>query len=705
MIDNKMTKVPYQTNGAHASTTDPKTWTTFERASACPNRDGIGVAFESSCGVVGIDFDHCLTKDLVPDWLCDFITRCDTYCEFSPSATGCHILFIVKEDLELERNRHTLSDGANIEVYNRGRYFTFTGDEMPQVKDIREITAVEFISLLSGLGYPWKKGTITSPITNQKSTKLDDETLLKLMFGARNGTKFRAIWDGDATTYNKGNKSSADGALVTNLAFWSGKDRTQMERLWLASPLGQREKTQERKDYRDLTLDSALEITSEVFHGRNNTFEESDIEFLMSSGKEPFPLLILNNIMRILGSDQHFHDTFRSNEFSHLIESRLLTSEWVTLTDATISVTRQYIAENYPYFRKISKELTTDAIIGHAHNNPVNPPRDYFSSLIWDKVPRLSSWLHNAYGVPDDELHQAIGSNWMKGLVKRVMVPGCQFDQVLVLESPQGWKKSSSIRKLGQPWHVETTLSVDNKDFYLTLAQNVIVEFSEGEILARASVSRIKAEITKTEDQVRPPYERGIVKFKRSCVFALTTNYLELKDDTGNRRWLPILLRKVADTEWIEKNRDQLFAEAYYRAIVLLETTYEYPKESLEELQASRGEHNDYDDKVIVWYAGLTPDVIERGVTLHEAIEQIYGITGKINTLDEIQMRAIFTRSLMLENKVKKINGLSVRRWCATDKTNLIIKDLPQQYGSPKQISATYGVSSYKMAGTTYPNV
>jgi len=294
------------------------------------------------------------------------------------------------------------------------------------------------------------------------------------------------------------------------------------------------------------------------------------------------------------------------------------------------------------------------------------------TSLAWDGVPRLNSWLHHVYGVADDELHQQIGSNWMKGLVKRVMQPGCQFDHVLVLVSGQGMRKSTSIRVLGEPWHVETTHSTDNKDFYLILAQNVIVEFSEGEILDRTSVKKLKAEITKTEDQLRPPFERGVVKMKRSCVFAVTTNELEFKDSTGNRRWLPVELQKVADIDWLQNNKQQLYAEAYHRAIIANESVHIFSEE-LSKVQDSHLEWSDYDEKVFDWISQL-PNFEEDGVALHDAIHQAYGKDIRITGLEEKRISSTLRGLLKMESRSKREGDTVRRRWFPTEKTLAIIK-------------------------------
>jgi hypothetical protein len=75
-------------------------------------------------------------------------------------------------------------------------------------------------------------------------------------FDAGNGDKVRRLWTGDTSNHG-GDESAADLALVSSLAFWTD-DAAQIERLWLASPLGDRAKTQDRTDYRSRTIAKAL---------------------------------------------------------------------------------------------------------------------------------------------------------------------------------------------------------------------------------------------------------------------------------------------------------------------------------------------------------------------------------------------------------------------------------------------------------------
>jgi predicted P-loop ATPase len=678
--DTKPTKVPIQKDGQFASSTDPKTWATFDEVG-----ENKGVIFEPTVGIVGVDFDHCIDADgnITNEQIGQFVASAKTYVEYSPSKTGLHLLFRSTERIDLEANKHHFNDTESVEAYTWGRYFTFTGNEHPDSKPLLEVDSDIFTMLLAQLGYPWKKVTVPTILTNGGKSHLSKEDILTKMFASKNGEKMKRLYDGNLQDYHNDN-SNADLNLCLSLAFWSNRDYQMMKDIWLASPLGQRKKTQERTDYQDRTLNRAIEYTTDTYQPPSRTLgrsvdedEDIDYEFVMTKVKDDFiPSMIGLNINRVLRKHPQFIGKFRRNTFSHMVETNYNGGDWEALTDGVILKVREFIAENFSFFSKLSSQMVQEALLTVSEDNRVNPPRDYFSSLVWDGQPRLNSWLHQTYGVADDELHQQIGSNWMKGLVKRVMQPGCQFDHVLVLVSGQGMRKSTSIRVLGEPWHVETTHSTDNKDFYLLLAQNVIVEFSEGEILDRTSVKKLKAEITKTEDQIRPPYERGIIRMKRSCVFAVTTNELEFKDSTGNRRWLPVELLKTADIDWLQENKEQLYAEAYHRVIVANESVHIFSDE-LGRVQDRHLEWSDYDEKVVNWISGV-PNIEEDGVMLHDAIRSAYGQNIHITGLEEKRVSGTLRGLLKMESRNKRVGDNVRKRWFPTEKTMEIINNSKQ---------------------------
>jgi primase-polymerase (primpol)-like protein len=124
------TKVPYRADGhGKASSTDPVTWTSFEEAHAAYLRngfDGVGFVFSESDPFCGLDLDNCLhdtTGDPKP-WCRGLLERfSDSYMEFSPSGLGIKIWARGKLPAAIDA---PVEDG-NLEMYDRARYFTVTG--------------------------------------------------------------------------------------------------------------------------------------------------------------------------------------------------------------------------------------------------------------------------------------------------------------------------------------------------------------------------------------------------------------------------------------------------------------------------------------------------------------------------------------------------------------------------------------------------
>lgn len=112
-------KVPVQVDGRAASSTNPRTWTTYEAAARSRTGDGLGFVLAGD-GIACIDLDHCLIGDVLEPWAQEIVDRCPrTYVEVSPSGTGLHIFGLA-----------TVGVGRNmggIEFYDRGRYMTVTG--------------------------------------------------------------------------------------------------------------------------------------------------------------------------------------------------------------------------------------------------------------------------------------------------------------------------------------------------------------------------------------------------------------------------------------------------------------------------------------------------------------------------------------------------------------------------------------------------
>jgi predicted P-loop ATPase len=148
--------------------------------------------------------------------------------------------------------------------------------------------------------------------------------------------------------------------------------------------------------------------------------------------------------------------------------------------------------------------------------------------------------------------------------VRRVRKPGTKFDTIVVLEGEQGTGKSTAVTILaGRDYFGDQDiLALDAKAQMEALEGVWLYEIPELAGMRMADVEKIKAFASRWEDRARPAYGRFRENRPRRCIFIGTTNAEEyLRDQTGNRRFWPVATRAI-DLETLERDRDQLWAEA-----------------------------------------------------------------------------------------------------------------------------------------------
>lgn len=162
----KPTKVPIRAKAlkAHASSTNPKTWCTYEEASKAyrlnkhrqivdQNGQKInlvsGIGFALGDGIFGIDFDHVPVKGDELDDLLDFIEDLNTYAEWSPG-DNIHVLGLGTPNGKIKNHSKTKFN-TEIEVYGKGRYFTITGDQIEKTPShLSEIDLDDLVDIVEG---------------------------------------------------------------------------------------------------------------------------------------------------------------------------------------------------------------------------------------------------------------------------------------------------------------------------------------------------------------------------------------------------------------------------------------------------------------------------------------------------------------------------------------------------------------------------
>ena len=131
--ETRWTKPPCQVDGRYADSTNPSTWTSFERALAGLEQSlswtdrkplsGIGFVLTGDDPFTGVDLDHCVDLDTgcLEPWAREIVEELNSYTELSPSGTGVRI-FIKATLPPVGRKR------GDFEVYEEKRYLTITGN-------------------------------------------------------------------------------------------------------------------------------------------------------------------------------------------------------------------------------------------------------------------------------------------------------------------------------------------------------------------------------------------------------------------------------------------------------------------------------------------------------------------------------------------------------------------------------------------------
>jgi hypothetical protein len=257
----KPTKIPIQIDGNPASTSNPKTWNSFETAMLALQEgigDGLGFVFTDKDSYTGIDLDSACDPYLgiSEEWASKIVANLSSYTEYSPSETGLHIIIKAKKSINASRK-------GKIEIYDRARFFTFTGNIYN--KSINTINERQKeLDILCKKVFSSDE-QIQSSFSLPEGNKLSDQEIKDLilkMRSAQNGEKFSLLFEGrwveikdDKDQQQYPSQSEADQALCNILAFWADNP-IAIDQVFRRSSL-YREKW-ERKDYREKTIKNAF---------------------------------------------------------------------------------------------------------------------------------------------------------------------------------------------------------------------------------------------------------------------------------------------------------------------------------------------------------------------------------------------------------------------------------------------------------------
>lgn len=139
-VNGRNTKVPYQVNGYHASSTNPNTWASLKEVLEAFHRggyNGIGYVFRKEDPLVFIDIDHCYDKFGIRSAVANEFVQAlgigpEVYREMSQSGEGLHFIVwgrIPEPIRDGKRVNGSYKNSAlGIEIYDSARYVALTGN-------------------------------------------------------------------------------------------------------------------------------------------------------------------------------------------------------------------------------------------------------------------------------------------------------------------------------------------------------------------------------------------------------------------------------------------------------------------------------------------------------------------------------------------------------------------------------------------------
>lgn len=317
------------------------------------------------------------------------------------------------------------------------------------------------------------------------------------------------------------------------------------------------------------------------------------------------PKKTLNTVVKLLSASP-WAGVIGFNEFRQCIEKRTATpyqrpaGAWVDSDTAETMLHLERMTGT-----AFGRDMVDLAVLAVAHRNAFNPAQDRLRALAgqWDGQTRLDTWLvdflNAAVSDGNREYLAEIGEKWLKGVAARILIPGCKRDDVLVIRSPQGWRKSTAAQAISDailPEAFTDSIDLGNlPEAKIQIRGIIIAELGELAGLAKAEVESIKAFVSAKSDHFREKFGRYAQDFNRTVSFIGSTNdQTFLKDPTGNRRWWPVTLAAPVDIPRLQAALPQLIGEAAQR-VMDGEAWHVTAEKALEQAERVREAHYEED--------------------------------------------------------------------------------------------------------------
>ena len=680
--DGKRTKVPYapdQHGDRKARADAPGTWGTRAQAAARAERlprpygaGGVGVEFttlDDGRALAGVDLDQCRdAASTLQPWAEEVMSRLASYAEVSPSGTGAKVFFTYDASaLDTLRaamggskwGRQWKRGGGEhppaIELHLGNRYFAATGEHLSETPAAFQHVPVETLLWLirdagpAFVGKKEKPNKATAPkvVSAPVTTDLPEaaELVDRLNRRASLNPRLARRWGGDWSGLNDGSRSGiafALGAAIKAAGFTFEEMvlalETHRDTAEWAREKGATNGARELHNIWENAKDRQLQPRPSWFDDLQRTDQGE-------------PRGNLANCLMPLRDEPALADLFG---YDDMLRAPMLLRAVPTLhidhagefkrrpvRDADVAALQEHL--QLAGIERLSKEVTFQAVELRSAERRYHPVMDYLRGLTWDGMPRLETWLTTYLGVVDTPYARAIGRMFLVAMVARVATPGCRADYMLILEGPQGARKSTACAILGGEWFSDNLpdIRTAGKDVAQHLKGKWLLEVAEMSALDKAEAAALKAFITRPTERYRPSYGRLDVTEERQCVFIGTTNKAAyLRDETGGRRFWPVIVGFI-DTDALMRDRDQLFAEAVqlYRGGFQWWPDQAFEAQHIAPQQEARYEADAWEEAVAEYLSGT-----QRTTILAVAKEALFIETPKLGTSDQRRIVAILER-------------------------------------------------------------
>ncbi len=301
------------------------------------------------------------------------------------------------------------------------------------------------------------------------------------------------------------------------------------------------------------------------------------------------------NIERIIDGDNLLTGKFKFNLFSSEIE--IVTGFKIDsaiikqggFNNSVLNLIMSYIEEKYGALFPTNNIAV--AIENVARRNAYNPIVDYLNNArsVWDGKDRFQDFLPTYLGVEKSEITTLATTFFLAGAVAKAFEGKFKFDFVLDLVGGQGAGKTTLLRKLAINWYTDQFVDFKDKDSYAVMLRAWIVNDDEMVATNRARFDELKKFISAETLEFRRPYGRGMEQFPKNFVIARTTNEMTyLKDKTGERRFLPLMVNKANQkkhpvTDLHADEIQQIWGQAMQYYIDYLEGKFDFELTPLQE--------------------------------------------------------------------------------------------------------------------------